>query len=65
MKQIQVLKFPPTFIIVADDVDEEQAKYNWIKKYNRAALNLSEEQQRRERQSIRQARIEQRKKFKK
>ena len=59
-KEVRVL--PNTVILVDIDEDEEEVKAKWLQKYHRAVL--SDEQQRRERESIRAGKVSQRKNFK-
>jgi hypothetical protein len=59
-KEVRVL--PNTVILVDIDADEEKVKAKWLQKYHRAVL--SDEQIRRERVSIREGKVLQRKQFK-
>jgi hypothetical protein len=62
-KQIRVMASPLTFIMVDLDVDEEQAKKDFLEKYNNLRKPLNEEQKRRERTNIRGGRTLQRRKY--
>lgn len=62
MKQVKVLNHPETFILVDDNKDEEQAKVEWQKRYNRQ--NLSNEQKRREHEIVRGGKVMQRIRYK-
>ena len=64
-KVIKVLERPATYIIVDADVDENEARANWLKKRQSVNRTISDEQQRREREMIRGGRVIQRKSYKK
>jgi hypothetical protein len=63
-KTIQVLSKPATYITIDADVDETEAKRKWLKKYfDRKSAFLSDEQKRREFQTIRQGKTMQRTRY--
>ena len=64
-KVIKVIERPATYIIVDADVDENEARANWLKKRQSVNRTISDEQQRREREMIRGGRVIQRKSYKK
>jgi hypothetical protein len=64
-KTIKVLDRPPTYILIDADVDEAEARANWLKKRQSVNRTISDEQQRREREMIRGGRVIQRKSYKK
>lgn len=57
MKQIVVLKFPLTKILIPYDADEQEARTKWLAKYNKK--QVSAEQERREIQSVREGKMTQ------
>jgi hypothetical protein len=60
-RQVKVKDSPATYILVDSELSDEQIRYNWIKRYNREKLDLNTEQKRRERVSIRQGKVSNRK----
>ena len=64
-KVIKVLERPATYIIVDADMDENEARANWLRKRQSLNRTISDEQQRRERETIRGGRVIQRKSYKK
>lgn len=63
-KVIKVLERPATYIIVDADLDENEARANWLRKRQSVHRTISDEQQRREREMIRGGRVIQRKSYK-
>jgi hypothetical protein len=57
MKEVTVLSQPLTKILIADNVNEEEAKTRWLAKYHRR--DIDEQQARREKVSIREGKMSQ------
>ena len=61
--EVKVFDAPPTYILIDEDRDPVEAVATWRKRHNMGRVELSEEQQRRERESVRAGKVFQRKKF--
>lgn len=64
MKSVKVLDRPLTFILVDEDRDEAEVKANWLQKRDKADKSLSDEQKRREFETVRGGKVLQRSKYK-
>jgi hypothetical protein len=62
--EVKVCDAPPTYILIDEDRDPAEVIATWRKRYNMGRVELSEEQQRRERESVRAGKVTQRKNFK-
>jgi hypothetical protein len=63
-KRVKVSEMPATWIMVDADLDEAEVKAGWLRKHNRVSKPLSQFQIDRERATIREAKLYQRRHYK-
>ena len=63
-KSVKVLDRPPTYILVDEDRNEAEVIAKWRRKYAIGKTELSEEQKRREFETVRGGKVLQRSKYK-